>query len=419
MTPGTDAMTYAFSTRAAALRGSDVRALLRAAQECPDLISLAGGLPAAELFDAEGLRAAADAVLAEAPAAALQYGATEGQAGLRAALAAREAAAGVSMDGRSLVVTTGSQQALDLVARLLLDPGDTVVVQRPGYLAALQVFALAGARVVGVDEDDEGLDVAALEAMDWGGRRPKLLYLVPDFANPSGATLSLARRRRLLAWAAAQRVPVLEDDPYGVLRTEGVAPPPLTALAQDVPGARDWCLRTSTLSKAVAPGLRLGWLLAPTPLAEGAARVKQAVDLHTSTLAQEVAARYLASGRLPAHLERVRGAYRERRRALCAALQDAFGGALQVREPKGGMFVWARFTDGTDTRALLPLAQAAGVLFVPGDAFFSDDGPAPRDRLRLSFTTEGPARLPEGAWRLHAAWQRLHAHAATVQTVAA
>ncbi|NML14098.1 aminotransferase-like domain-containing protein [Azohydromonas caseinilytica] len=391
---------YPLSTRAAALRSSDVRELLKAAQRA-DVISLAGGLPAAELFDAEGLRAATRAAL-ETPAAALQYGLTEGQPALRAALEARERSHGIALAGRSLLVTTGSQQALDIVARLLLDEGDVVVVQRPSYLAALQTFALAGAQCVGLEEDEDGARVEDLETLAFA-RKPKLIYLVTPFANPSGASLSLRRRQWLLDWAARHQVLVLEDDPYGVLRTEGEAPPSLMALAQDVPGAAAWCGRTSTLSKAVAPGLRLGWLLLPQALAEAAARVKQALDLHTSSFAQEVAAQYLAGDRLEAHLQRVRGAYRERRRALCEALHAAFGDALVFSEPEGGMFVWARFTDGTDTRVLLPRALAAGMAYVPGDAFYADA--APRDRLRLSFTTEPPARLREGVARLHAAWQ--------------
>jgi 2-aminoadipate transaminase len=400
---------YALSARAAALRSSDVRELLKAAQQA-QVISLAGGLPAAELFDTEGLRAATLTALdGTTAAAALQYGLTEGQPALRTALQARERAAGIAMDGRALLVTTGSQQALDIVSRLLLDEGDVVVVQRPSYLAALQTFSLAGARCVGLDEDEEGARVEDLDTLTLP-RKPKLIYLVTPFANPSGASLSLRRRRWLLEWAARHEVLVLEDDPYGVLRTEGEALPCLTALAQDVPGARAWCGRTSTLSKAVAPGLRLGWLVLPQALAEAAARVKQAMDLHTSSFAQEVAAHYLASGRLPAHLARVREAYRERRRALCGALREAFGAALELSEPEGGMFLWARFTDGTDTRALLPRALAAGMAYVPGDAFYAD-ADAPRDRLRLSFTTESPARLREGVARLHAAWVAARAQA--------
>ncbi len=393
---------YALSARAAALRSSDVRELLKAAQQA-QVISLAGGLPAAELFDTEGLRAATLTALdGTTAAAALQYGLTEGQPALRAALEARERAAGIALGGRALLVTTGSQQALDIVSRLLLDEGDVVVVQRPSYLAALQTFSLAGARCVGLDEDEEGARVEDLDTLALPCK-PKLIYLVSPFANPSGASLSLRRRRWLLEWAARHEVLVLEDDPYGVLRTEGEDLPSLTALAQDVPGARAWCGRTSTLSKAVAPGLRLGWLVLPQALAEAAARVKQAMDLHTSSFTQEVAACYLASGRLPAHLARVREAYRERRRALSEALREAFGAALDFSEPEGGMFLWARFTDGTDTRALLPQALAAGMAYVPGDAFYAD-ADAPRDRLRLSFTTESPERLREGVARLHAAW---------------
>lgn len=400
-------MTAPLSRRAASLRRSDVRDLLRHAAS-PDGVSLAGGLPAPELFDFDGVRAAATAALADAPRAALQYGMTEGQPALRSALAAHLAAQGVSAGADDLVVTAGSQQGLDLVARALIDDGDTVVVERPSYLAALQALALAGARFATVGIDRDGACVDELAALDTAPA-PKLAYVVANFANPSGATLSLERRRALVRWAAARRVFVLEDDPYGALRSRGEAPPSLLALASAIPGATDWVGYASTLSKTVAPGLRVGWLVLPRWLREAVVRVKQAADLHTGTLAQEVACAYLASGRLPARLELVRAEYAARRDALASALHHAFGARLAFEVPDGGMFLWARFTDGTDTRALLSHALERGVTFVPGDAFFADR-PDP-GTLRLNFSACGAARLCVGVARLAEAHGALHREA--------
>lgn len=392
-------MTRPLSRRAASIRRSDVRDLLRHATRA-DVIPLAGGLPAAELFDVEGRRAASLAALDGEPTLALQYGMTEGQPGLREALAAHLAAAGVPVAADDLVVTTGSQQGLDLVARALVDDGDTVVVERPSYLAALQAIGLNAPRWRTIAVDTDGGRVDELLRLP-AGERPKLVYVVANFANPTGATMSLERRRRLAAWAAEHRVFVLEDDPYGELRTRGEPLPSIVALARAIPGAADWVGYASTLSKTVAPGLRVGWLLLPEWLRDAVARLKQATDLHTSSFAQEVARHYLASGRLATRLPRLRDAYRQRCAALADALGAAFGARLAFEPPQGGMFLWARFTDGTRPRELLPRALANGVTFVPGDAFYAVD-PDPHT-LRLNFSACDPVRLREGVARLAAA----------------
>lgn len=398
-------MTDPLSERVRAMRRSDVRDLLRHAG-LPGMVSLAGGLPAAECFDVDGLRAATAAALADRPAEALQYGETEGDPGLRAAIAARSRDRGIEVDDAAPVITAGSQQGLDLVARALLDDGDAVVVERPAYLAALQAFGLARPRWCPLDGDADGARVDALDAA-CAGLRPKLVYVVPDFANPTGATMSLARREALVRWAARREVTVLEDDPYGALRTRGTPLPPLAALAREVPGASRWVAHASTLSKTVAPGLRVGWLLLPPWLRDAVVRLKQATDLHTASLSQAVARHYLASGRLDARLGIVRAEYGRRRDALAGALAEAFGDRLAMHVPDGGMFVWARFVDGTDTRALLEPAIARGVTFVPGDAFFV--GAAEPGWLRLNFSACPPERLREGVRRLadaHAALRR-------------
>ncbi|MFZ4761099.1 MAG: PLP-dependent aminotransferase family protein, partial [Burkholderiaceae bacterium] len=366
----------------------------------PDMVSLAGGLPAAELFDVDGVRTATLAALDRAPVEALQYGQTEGQPALREAIATLLAERGVQASADALVVTTGSQQGLDLVARALLDEGDAVVVERPSYVAALQAIGLAAPawRAIGVDADGARIEDLPTACT---GVRPKLVYIVPNFANPSGACLSLSRRRALVEWAARERVMVLEDDPYGALRTRGTPLPSLVTLAREVPGAQDWVGHASTLSKTVAPGLRIGWLLLPPWLHDAVVRLKQAADLHTSTFTQAVARHYLASGRLEARMALVRAEYARRCDALVSALHGTLGERLSLQVPDGGMFLWARFTDGTDTRALLAHALERRVMFVPGDAFYVDA--ADPSALRLNFSASTPDRLREGARRLAAA----------------
>jgi len=312
---------------------------------------------------------------------------------------------GADVPPKRIVVTAGSQQAIDLLARALLDPGERVALERPSYLAALQAFSLSGAKFVALPADAEGAQLEHL--FDPSTPRPKLVYLVTNFANPTGATLSLERRRALLDWAVRNRVVVVEDDPYGELRVRGAACPPLVALARDVPGAAHWCVYVSTLSKVLSPGLRIGFAAMPDWLRDAVVRVKQALDLQTGSLAQEVADRYLRSGRLAERLPQLRAAYRERRDALCEALAAGFGDALRFQRPDGGMFVWARFADGADASALLPLALDEGVIFVPGAAFY-DEAPD-LSTLRLSYATLAPAQLRDAVGRLSRAYRRLGA----------
>jgi 2-aminoadipate transaminase len=398
---------YAFSARMHGVQSSIIRDLLKLAQS-PGIISLAGGLPSPFTFDVEGIKSATEDVLARDPTRALQYGLTEGQPALRRELARLTASRGAAPLEANIVVTTGSQQGIDLMARLFVDPGDVVVVERPAYLAALQTFSLAQASVRTIDSDTGGACVedidAALDAAEAAGQKAKLIYVVANFANPTGATLGRERRLRLLRTAVARKVFVIEDDPYGELRSFGTVVPPLIALASEVPGAADWCGYLSTLSKVLAPGFRLGWLVLPPAVREQAAICKQGMDLHSSTFTQEVAASYLASGRLQARLPSIRAAYRERNEALAAALDRHLGGRLEYNRPDGGMFLWARLTEPVDASELLRHAIEEGMIFVPGSAFYAD---APdRSTLRLSFATPSPAELDVAAQRLARALDR-------------
>jgi 2-aminoadipate transaminase len=383
------------AARARSIGGSPVRDIL-AVTARPEVINFAGGLPAPELFDAEGVAAAYQAVLTTAPGRALQYSTTEGEPALRAALAARTTARGLPTGPDDLLVTTGSQQALSLLATALLEPGDTVLVEDPCYLAALQVFGFAGARVLPVPGDAHGLDPEALEDLITR-ERPKLLYTVPTFQNPTGRTMPAERRAAVAEAAARHGLWIIEDDPYGELRFEGERVP-WTAAHE---AARDRTVLLGSLSKVMAPGLRLGWLRAPEHLRRACAVAKQAADLHTPTVNQLAAARYLADRDLDAHVRRVAGVYGERRDAMLAGLADALPEGSVWNRPEGGMFLWARLPERYDTAALLPEMLRHDVAYVPGAPFYA--GEPDRATLRLCFVTQTVEEIGEGLRRLGAA----------------
>ena len=339
----------------------------------PGIISFAGGFPDSAMFDVQGIREASERALRDEPGAALQYGATEGYNPLREQLSAFMQSKGVAgLRADELIVTTGSQQALDLVGKTLLDPQDTVLVESPTFLATIQCFRLYGPTVMGVPIDVDGVDVDALEQMIQQ-HRPKLVYLVPTFGNPSGAMTSLQRRLRVLELAVKYQTVVVEDDPYGDLYFADAPPPSLLALSAQVPGSRDWLVHCGSLSKVLSPGLRIGWMVAPPALLARATMCKQFSDAHTSTFAQATAAQYLQAGRMPATLQNVRQVYASRARAMCQALQQHLGEGLSFHAPMGGLFVWAKLTGKTgfttDGNLLAKRAIEKGVAFVPGAPF--------------------------------------------------
>jgi 2-aminoadipate transaminase len=373
----------------------------------PGIISFAGGFPDGAMFDVDGIREASAHVLAHQSGPALQYGATEGYNPLREQLADFMTAKGVSgMTPESLIVTTGSQQALDLIAKTLLDEGDVALVEAPTFLATIQCFRLYGPQVLGVPIDADGVRVDLLEEM-MVQHKPKLVYLIPTFGNPSGAMLSLERRLRVLELAVKYQTVVVEDDPYGDLYFGEAPPPSLLALSDRVPGSRDWLVHCGSLSKVLSPGLRVGWLIAPAALLQRATMCKQFSDAHTSTFAQATAAEYLRSGRMPATLDHVRSVYAQRAATMGAALQREFGDGLAFSQPKGGLFFWARLTGArgqlNDGATLAKKAIDQGVAFVPGAPFFSDHPDA--TTLRLSFATADVAKIEEGLQRLGRAFR--------------
>jgi len=368
----------------------------------PGIISFAGGFPDSAMFDVEGIQHASQHVLAHEPGPALQYGATEGYPALREQLSgfmASKGVKGLSPDG--LIVTTGSQQALDLIGKTMLDPQDTVIVEAPTFLATIQCFRLYGPRVIGAPIDAHGVDVDALEALVVQ-HKPKLIYLVPTFGNPSGAMLSLERRLRILELAVRHQVLVVEDDPYGDLYFGEPPPPSLLALTERVPGSREWLAHCGSLSKVLSPGLRVGWLIAPPELLSRATMCKQFSDAHTSTFAQATAAQYLKSGRMPATLDKVRQVYAQRAKAMGEALSRELGAAVRFTQPQGGLFFWAYLTGAggapSDGQVLAKLAIDKGVAFVPGAPFYADQ--PDNSSLRLSFATADEAKIRDGMGRL-------------------
>ena len=370
----------------------------------PGIISFAGGFPDPALFDVEGIQMATDAVFSGNPGAVLQYGATEGWGPLREQISHFMAGKGARVAPDGLIVTTGSQQALDLIGKTMISPGDKVIVEAPTFLATIQCFRLYGAHLIGAPIDANGVDVDRLEQLI-AEHKPKLVYLIPTFGNPSGATLSLERRLRVLELAARTRTLIVEDDPYGELYFDQAPPPSLLALSERVSGSRDYLVHCGSLSKILSPGLRVGWMIAPTELLARATMCKQFSDAHTSNLTQAIGAHYLTLGRLDAALGAVRSTYAERARVMAASLQRALGAAIAFDAPQGGMFFWARLTgtDGGPANAAEFAKRAIDrlVAFVPGAPFYAHD--ADLATLRLSFATADAAKIEEGVARLGAA----------------
>lgn len=380
------------SLRAAHAPASAVRALLELTAR-PDVLSLAPGLPDAAALPAASIAALLPDLLGRRGPygpTALQYGPTEGDPDLRALLAARH---GVTPD--RVLVTAGSQQALDLLAHTLADPGDTVVVEAPTYVGALQAFRSAGLRIVAMPGDAEGMGADGITDLLAGGRRPRAVYVVSRFANPSGACLTPERAAHLAEVCARQGVPIIDDEAYADLGFTGAA------------GRSPWPdaaprIVVGTASKTVAPGLRVGWIIAPAHIVGAAARIKQSRDLHSSGLGQAVVAAMLADpDRFAAHVADVVATLAARADVLHDALRRHAGGLLTATPARGGMFLWARIADGApDADVLLGAAAAAGVAFVPGSAFQADGG---GDRhMRLAFSALPADRLQEAARRLGA-----------------
>ena len=386
---------HAFATRTKRLRASTIREMLKATQR-PDLISLAGGLPAPELFPLAAVAEATRIVLERDGAASLQYSVSEGIPQLRAWVAARLSARGARVKSEDVLIVGGSQQALDLVAKIYLDPGDTIVVESPTYLGAIQAFDAYEARYLTVETDAHGLVPESLErALEVERVRPKFLYLTPNFQNPTGVLLAAERRAKIVAICERFRLPIFEDDPYGELSFDGTVPAPLLAHETDCT-----MLYCGTASKIVAPGLRIAWLVInDEAVREKIVPAKQAADLHTGTFAQYVFTELVADASfLSAHIAEIRALYSHRRDVMAAAMHDDMPAGVTFNAPTGGMFFWASLPPTIDSEVLFATASRDGVLFVPGRAFYPH-----RDRgngVRLNFSNVGDDAIRTGIARL-------------------
>jgi 2-aminoadipate transaminase len=391
-----------FARRAQSAQSSTIRELLKHTQR-PEVISFAGGLPAPEVFPVEEMKAACDRVLSREPTAALQYSVTEGYPALREWIARRMDADGLRLNLDHILITTGSQQSLDLVGKLLLDDGDLALVEDPTFLGALQAFNLLGARYAAIPIDDDGLQVDRLPAAIQSS--PKFLYLMPTFQNPGGVTLPLARRQRLIALAEEHGLPLVEDDPYSALRYDGEPLPSLLALDSGRLGAANGyadgnVIYLGSFSKTLAPGLRLAWIAAPPAVISKLVQIKQGADLHTSIFVQMMAYETARDGFLERHIERIREVYRERRDVMLAALDESFPPEVQWTQPAGGLFLWVRLPEGIISGDLLKAALERNVAFVPGNGFFAVDSKAGDRYFRLNFSNMKPDRIREGIHRL-------------------
>lgn len=398
--PSRDLRRYAalFASRTRVMTSSVMRDLM-AITERPEVISLAGGLPDTASFPGEEMARVMGQVARENSARALQYGPTDGLASTREAIAQVMAWQGASVEPGDVLVTTGGQQAIDLVCKALIDPGDVIVAEGPTYPGAVPTFTAYQADVVQVGMDDDGMKVdeleETLERLEREGRRPKFIYTVPTFQNPAGVTMSLERRRRLVEIANERELIVLEDEPYSLLRYEGTPLPTLLELD----GGR-FVVHAGTFSKMLAPGLRLGWAIAPRPVMEKLVLGAQSTTLCPSPFTQLFVSGYMASGQWPGYIEELRGIYRTRRDAMLAALEAHFPPSATWTRPQGGLFVWATLPEFIDTTDLLALALSANVAFVPGRAaFVNGDGGS---SMRLNFSASEPETIEEGVRRIGA-----------------
>lgn len=377
------------------LQSSAIRELLKHSK-MPGVISLGGGIPNPDLFDHEGLQIAADAVLSRHFGEAFQYGLSEGYPGLRDAIAQICTDRGIACQSDDVVVTSGSQQSLDILARALINPGDTVVVERPTYLAALQVFSLAQANIESVGTDGEGMKVDELEALV-SRKTIKAVYIVPTFGNPGGVTLSENRRKQLVELSKRYDFVIIEDDPYSEINYTSDVFRPLMAHAKAI-GNEENVVYTSTFSKILAPGTRVGWLVVPEWLKRAVVNLKQTTDLHTSTLSQLMTYEYLQTGRLAGQIAMIRDAYRQKYQTFATELENELGDVLSFHKPKGGMFLWAKFNNGLNTTEWLAKTLANGVVFVPGEFFYCSN--PDHSTLRMSFVTATDEQLKEAVRRL-------------------
>ncbi|MEE1651734.1 PLP-dependent aminotransferase family protein [Brachybacterium sp. J144] len=393
MTSSPSAAPYRFpiAPRYAGMESSPLKDIFAlAARE--DVVSFAGGIPDPELFDLRAVTAAYDWVLAHQGRRALQYGVSEGERELREQ-AARRLSRELATDASQIRITSGSQEGLFVVAQALLEPGDVVLVESPTYLAAVQAFSVHGARMIGVATDDDGVIPEALEEAI-RTHHPRMVYLIPTFQNPTGRTMPVGRRQAVADVLLRTDVPLVEDDPYGALSFTGSTWAPIAAL----PGMAERTILLNSMSKLMAPGVRIGWMRAEGPVRDTLAVAKAAISMQSSVVDQLMVARYLETADLEAHIATVSEVYRERRDAMARAIAPVLPEGAHVTHPDGGMFLWAALGEGYDAQSMLEDAVEAGVAYLPGWSFFADH--PDHSTMRLSFVTHAPAVIEDAIGRL-------------------
>lgn len=389
-------MTNAFdhmrlARRVENMKASEIREFLKITER-PEIISFAGGLPAPELFPLEAIKKANRAVLDQAGPKALQYATTEGDPALRQWIAERMTRRGVPLDQDNILITSGSQQALDLAGKIFLDEGDIVLCESPTYLAAISAFRAYGCQFVEVETDDHGMLPKALEAA-CALPGVKMIYMIPDFQNPTGRTWSLERREWLVRLAREKGIPVLEDNPYGDLRYDGLDLPPAQSLDRE-----GWVISTGSFSKIFCPGYRVGWLAGNKDLIRKFVLAKQGLDLHTSTLAQMEIAKYLEMFDIDEHIQLLRTVYKARRDLALSGMEKEFPAGASFTRPQGGLFTWVTLPQDMNARKVLELALKEHVAFVPGGAFFPSS--CHENTMRINFSNMSEDRITEGIKRL-------------------
>lgn len=398
---------YRYAHRMKKMGSSVIRELLKLTEQ-PDIISFAGGLPAPEVFPVEKFQEACNTVLRESGAQALQYSTTEGYRPLREMIARHAARYGIEVTADNVMITSGSQQALDFIGRLFVNRGDFVVVENPTYLGALQAWNAYGAQYVSVRSDEHGMIVDELEEALRVG--PKFIYILPNFQNPTGTTLSLERRKKLVELADKYGVPIVEDDPYGQLRFEGEHLTSVVHLDGQYRGPNGGCysgnvIYMSTFSKLLAPGLRLAWVIAPPEVTRKIVVAKQAADLHTATFNQIVAYEVGKGGFLDEHVKVIRATYKERRDVMLETMAETFPSEVRWTHPEGGMFLWGILPEGMDATEVFKVAIEKKVAFVPGAAFHPNGGGL--NTMRINFSYTKPENIREGITRLGATLKEL------------
>ncbi|MBU0493658.1 MAG: PLP-dependent aminotransferase family protein [Chloroflexi bacterium] len=379
-----------YAERMEGMKSSVIRELLKITMQ-PDVISFAGGLPAPELFPIRDFGDACRYILSEQGHTALQYGPSEGFPPLVEWLCEKMKRYGVPAEPHNVVITCGAQQALDLIGKVFIDPGDVILVEKPTYLGALQAWNAYQAQFATVPIDDDGMQVDLLEKAVIQ-HRPKFIYVLPNFQNPAGTTLPLERRQKLVAIADKHGVPIVEDDPYGELRFEGEDITPIITLHKEN------TLYLGTFSKTLAPGLRIGWIVGPHPVIRRIVQAKQGADLHTSSFVQMLAYDICSRGLLKGHIAQIRAVYKERRDVMLQALERYAPAGVTWTKPLGGLFLWVRMPEGFSCRDLMEEAVKQKVAFVPGTAFYVDG--AGDNTMRLNFSNAQPAMIQEGIKRL-------------------